>query len=188
MKKEVIEVRMDKLSWKGYTLLSCSQFCWVWNKFCLFLWRKKNDLMNARRKIFRIRMFVKLGKLACVKSSKVLTSQNKARTKKRNFCKWWKHIFQPTVSDGKWHWLSPLMFTLGKRKKRERKWTVWQENTGVITNSIKKNKISQPLSNHYWFNYYSSKITLFVNDFFFEKKVALYRKDTSKTVSFRNLT
>lgn len=59
--------------------------------------------MNARRKIFRIRMFVKLGKLACVKSSKVLTSQNKARTKKRNFCKWWKHIFQPTVSDGKWH-------------------------------------------------------------------------------------
>ena len=121
-------------------------------------------------------MFVKLGKLACVKSSKVLTSQNKARTKKRNFCKWWKHIFQPTVSDGKWHWLSPLMFTLGKRKKRERKWTVWQENTGVITNSIKKNKISQPLSNHYWFNYYSSKITLFVNDFFFKKKLLSIEK------------
>ena len=30
-------------------------------------------------------MFVKLGKLACVKSSKVLTSQNKARTKKETF-------------------------------------------------------------------------------------------------------
>ena len=66
-------------------------------------------------------MFVKLGKLACVKSSKVLTSQNKARTKKKKLLQMVETYFPAHCVRWKMALIQPFNVHTWKKEEKRKK-------------------------------------------------------------------